>query len=315
MRPIDRDGWGNKFRAPGNSKTAFKTWAQQNLREWKEQFSELGAMYLERAGFQAEAERFRIGHLSRPERAKAAHDRGDLREFERLLDEPQRYLAPAVSAMERGGKRTRTGDINREVEERNKLRGPTREIRFAYALADGDHHAFVKALGRKDMVLTKISSADEMNAIVEFAYEPSKYVPQYRKSEHVILTETGQVYRLTPTTTGENWKTVREFSKKLYDREFPSLATALEEQKKRSLIPKLDRNKITEQMMQSGPLDGTSQRSADEARERRTAVPEGPRHLSIQGVDGEQVWWAYNSSKDAESLLNSIKERGLPSLA
>ena len=90
MRPIDRDGWGNKFRAPGDSKRDFEKWCRENLKEWREHLSERGAFYLERAGFHEEAERFRVGHLSRPERAKAAHDRGDNEEFERLLDEPQR---------------------------------------------------------------------------------------------------------------------------------------------------------------------------------------------------------------------------------
>ncbi len=333
LRPIDRDGWGNKFRAPVSTRNAFEKWTRHNLREWKEQFSDLGARYLERAGFQQEAERFRVGHLSRPQRAKAAHDRGDAAEFERLLDEPQRYMGPAASAMERNNQRTRTGDINREVEERNKLRGPTRDIRFAYVLAAGDQQAFIDAIGEKDMMLARISANDEKEQVIRFAGEYRDYVPQYRKGEHVIVTEEGQVYRLTPTTTGENWEEIREFTKPLYKRNYPSLADALEEQQRRSLIPKVDRDAVIADMMRPKPPvprfpEDAISRWLDESLAHidagfqpgialgdlkdkpRTALPDGLNAPRIRG-DGAQIWWAYNSANSPEGFHESLKDRGL----
>jgi hypothetical protein len=330
MRPIHHDGWGNKFRAPGEGRGDFEKWSQQNLKEWREQLSDLGARYLDRAGFHEEAERFRVGHLSRPERAKAAYDRGDTAEFDRLLDEPQRYMGPAASAMERNGKQTRTGDINREVEERNKLRGPTRDIRFAYAIADGDQQKFIDALAEKRMIFARVSEADDREHVVGFAREYRDYVPQYRKGEHAIVTEDGQIYRLTPATTGENWKEIREFAKPLYGQHYPSLAEAREEQEKRSLIPKVDREAVIADMMSTKPAaprfreDAISQwierhlppteaglTAEDLKRDWRTAVPAGAQHLGIRGTDAEQVWWAYNSSKTPEEFHASLQKRGL----
>lgn len=331
MRPIDRDGWGNKFRPPGESRGDFEKWSHQNLKEWREQLSDLGARYLDRAGFHEEAERFRVGHLSRPERAKAAHDRGDTAEFDRLLGEPQRYMGPAASAMERNGKRTRTGDINREVEERNKLRGPTRDIRFAYALADGDQQKFIDALAEKKMIVARISKVDDHEQVIRFAGEFRDYVPQYRKGEHVIVTEEGQIHRLSPITTGENWKDIRDFAKPLYESNFPSLAAALEKQQERGRIPRVDRNAVIEEMMQSTPrgpgfredaisswldanlphIEGFQSAEDLKSQSRTTPPPKGAKHLGIRGTDAEQLWWAYNSSKTPEEVHASLQERGL----
>jgi hypothetical protein len=310
MRPIDRDGWGNKFRAPGNTRDGFEKWAQQNLKEWREQLSDLGAAHLERAGFREEAERFRVGHLSRAERAKAAHDRGDYEEFERLLDEPQRYMGPAASAMERNNKRTRTGDINREVEERNKLRGPTRDIRFAYALADGDQQKFLDALAGKDMMLARISKQEDKAQVIEFAREYRNYVPQYREHEHVVVTEKGQIYRLTPTTTGDNWKDIREFSKRLYERNFFSLEGALEEQKRRSLVPKVDREAVIGKMVKSDlPTVADAAISAWLAQ----SLPHNAAAINAldKRTDAERVRSAYNSTRTPEAFHDSLKTQNL----
>ncbi len=330
MRPIDRDGWGNKIRTPENTRTGFERWKRQNLEDWKEQFSELGAQYLERAGLHDEAERFRRGHLSRPERAKAAHDRGDIAELDRLLDEPQRYLGPAAAAMERDGRRTRAGDINREIEERNKLRGAARDIRLAYALAAGNQDDFLKALSEKDMIVARITKQEDLEQVLKFAAEPIRYVPHYRAGEPVIVTENGEIHRLSPMTTGESWKKIREFTKPLLAHDFPSLTQALEEQKQRSLIPKVDRDAVIAGMMRAPrtvdiPQDaistwinqhyqheaGLSRRTAGDLEPTsRTAIPAGANAPHIRG-EGAQVWWAYNSSKDPLSFPESLTERGL----
>lgn len=304
MRSISENGWENKIRAPGESRTDFHKWAEHNLRDWKHQLSELGAQHLDRAGFHEEAERFRVGHLSRPERAKAAHDRGDDKEFERLIDEPQRYLGPAAAAMERNGKRTRVGDINREVAERNKQPGPARDIRIAVAMSEGNQEAFLKMLAEKDMRVARVSDHDEYHRQwnIPHAARTFEYIPEYKKGEHVIVTEQGQIYRLTPATTGENWKQIAQFNRSLEGLEFLNLADTLDEQKRRALIPKLERDSVIAEMMEKGVRD-------DVPVPHRTAVPRGVSH--VRGESGEQLWWAYNSVKTPGEFHESLNERGI----
>jgi hypothetical protein len=306
MRPIEHNGWGNKFRAPENTRQGFNKWAEEKMQEWREQLSELGAQYLDHAGFHKEAERFREGHLSRPKRAKAAHDRGDTEQFEHLLDEPQRYMGPAASAMERKGKRTRSGDINREVEERNKLRGTTRDIRFAYALADGDHQKFIDALAEKDMMLARISRRDDKEQVIRFAGEYRDYVPQYREHEHVVVTEKGEVHRLTPTTTGDNWKDIREFSKQMYGHQMLSLAATLEEQKRRSVIPKVDRESVIAAMPAAElPTLAEAAMSAWIAQ----SLPHNNAAINVldRRTTRERLRDAYNSSKTPEAFHAALQ--------
>lgn len=92
LREIDHEGFGNKVRA----------WNKvEELEKWKERWSELGARYLERAGFDKEAERYRVGHKTLKEQRKFAIARGD-REYADILDrEPTIPVGPAGKAMER----------------------------------------------------------------------------------------------------------------------------------------------------------------------------------------------------------------------
>src|SRR5258708_5499957 len=135
----------------------------------------------------------------------------------------------------RKGRATRISDINREIEERNRLRGVPREIREAYALSS-DPHAFAQTLEQKNMMLARITKDDARNYATEFAIT-DKYVPQYREGEYAIATEQGAVYRLTRMTTGDSYKGVSDFTKPLNQQDYPSLEAALGERMKRSLIP------------------------------------------------------------------------------
>lgn len=323
MREIGPDGFGNKVR--DWNKTA-------EFDRWMERWSDLGAQHLERAGFAQEAERFKTGHLSRPDRAKFAHERGDRVHFESLLDEPLNHRGPEASGMEKKGRRTRTGDINREIEERNKVRGIPREIREAYALSS-DPHAFAEALEQKNMMLARITKKDARSSAIDFAFT-DQYVPPYREGQYVVATEQGKAYRLTRMTTGDSFKGVEKFTKPLDQQDCPSLEAALNEMKERSKIPNLDRNTVIKEMMGSAPRDPRFREDAisrwideslahTEARfqpgltaedlrpEHRTAVPNGAKHLGIRGTDAEQVWGAYNTSADPEKFHESLKERGL----
>ena len=165
MREIGPDGFGNKVR-DWNKTLEFN--------RWMEKWSELGADHLERVGFHKEAERFRVGHLSRAGTwPSCAHERGDMEHFEQLLNEPQRLRGPEASGMEKKGRTTRFGDLNREIEERNRVRGLAREIREIYALAS-DPHAFAHTLEQKNMMLARITKWDARSSAAEFAIEPGE---------------------------------------------------------------------------------------------------------------------------------------------
>jgi len=323
MREITPDGFGKKVRE----------WNRDSeLEQWKERWSELGARHLERAGFHQEAERFSVGHLTLEKQREAALRRGD-HEWANALDrEPARHMGPHARAMENRGIPTRQGDINREIEERNQLRGIPREIRFAYA-ASNDPHEFAEALSQRDMMLARITKRDVRQNVAEFAMEATKYVPRYFEGEYIVVTEHGWAYRLTTRTTGDNYRDIRAFLKPLNQQDCPSLESAREEMKKRSMIPKVDRDQVIDRMMQSAPsgVEVSHERprnwleqnvhdiaatvpprpAYDTAKFRsRTAVPDGARDLHIRG-DGEHVWWAYNSTKNPEAFHESLKERGL----
>lgn len=322
MREIGPEGLGNKVRA-WNTTKEFNSWMQR--------WSELGAEHLERAGFKQEAQRFRTGHLSRRERAKLAHERGDLAYFERLLNEPQQHRGPEVSAMQNKGRRTRKGEINREIEARNQVRGIPREIREAYFLSS-DAQAFAEALERKDMMLARITKDDARKQVVEFAFTDT-YVPQYREGEYVIATERGRVYRLTGMTTGDSFKGIRDFTKPLDQQDCPSLEAATSEMKKRSLVPKIDRDTVIAGMTQQAriveiPLEELppAQRAKyapepgvtvpvlhvhdPSPGEPRTALPYGANMPNVRG-DGNHVWWAFNSTKTPEAFQQSLKDRNI----
>ncbi len=318
MREIGPEGFGYKVRE-WNQKTEFHS--------WKERWSELGADHLERAGFKQEADRFRDGHLSRRERARRAHTRGDLQLFERLLDEPERHRGPAASAMERNGKRTRQGDLNREVHARNRLRGIPREIREAYYLS-ADPDSFVAALEKKDMVLARITEADAINKAIDWAFT-DKLIPQYNVGEYAIVTERGHEYRLGPMTMGDSARGIAEFMKSRD--QCLSLEAAHTEAKRRSLIPKVDRDQVIEKMMQpwktvkvavidlSGqiqaqykePENATVTRKLHQPKDQpRSALPYGADMPHIHG-EAAHTWWAYNSIKSPEDLQKSLEGREL----
>lgn len=322
MREIGPDGFGNKVRE----------WNQkEEFHHWKERWSALGADHLERAGFKREADRFRDGHLSRRERARRAHGRGDLELFERLLDEPERHRGPAASAMERNGIRTRQGDLNREVKARNRVRGVARDIREAYYLS-ADPDSFVAALEKKDMTLARITPADAVNKTVDWAFT-DRFVPQYNVGEYAVVTERGHEYRLGPMTMGDSARGIAEFMKSRDGKGCPSLEAAHEEAKRRSLISKVDRDQVIEKMMETSKVVsvaiadlppheqaqyayedrqfGTVPKTFTQPKDHpRDALPYGAEMPHIRG-EGKQVWWAYNSIKNPEDLQRSLEGRGL----
>jgi hypothetical protein len=157
MRSVTPEGFGNKVRE----------WNRDTeLLEWKEHWSELGARHLEQAGFEREAERFRVGHLTNQKQREAALERGDYDWAEALDRTPKKHMGPQAHAMEKDGIETLKGDLNREIEERNTRRADGRalnraegEIRLAYQLTDRAQ-AFADALEDRGLILARVSEGD-----------------------------------------------------------------------------------------------------------------------------------------------------------
>jgi hypothetical protein len=89
----------------------------QQIDEWRERWAERGARELRKAGFDLEADRYAVGHLTLPEQRHEALERGDLEWAEELNREPTRHRGPAVDAMERRSVETDRGREAREAEQ------------------------------------------------------------------------------------------------------------------------------------------------------------------------------------------------------
>jgi len=179
----------------------------------------------------------------------------------------------------------------------------------------------------------RVTKADARKQAALFAAEPTKYTAQYREGEYLVATEQGVAYRLTKLTTGDSFKNIRAFTKPLDQQDYPSLHAALQEMKKRSMIPRVDRASVIDNMMHPVPstlqfpegvprtwfeenlrdLAATIPSAPTYDRSQyttRTSLPDGADNLRLRG-DGTQVWWAYNSKGTPEAFHESLKERGL----
>jgi hypothetical protein len=111
-RPVDADGWmKHKDRS---------LISRETLVEIKEKWAELGARQLERAGYEVEAERWRHGHKTLKQQEAAALERGDMAYVEQVRErEATTHVGPVASAIERKGRVSERGELNREIEARN----------------------------------------------------------------------------------------------------------------------------------------------------------------------------------------------------
>lgn len=100
------------------------TWAdrEKNLAGWLERWAERGARELEKHGFKVEAERWRYGYLTNEQQRQKALERGDTEWAEIKAQDATHHLGPAASAMERSGKPSDRGNLNRAVQEVNGLK-------------------------------------------------------------------------------------------------------------------------------------------------------------------------------------------------
>ena len=231
--------------------------------------------------------------------------------------------------MERNGKRTHLGDINREIQTRNRTQGTPREIRKAYYLS-ANAEGFASALEKQDMVLARVTRGDTENKAAEWS-TTDRYMQQYDIGDWVAVTERGYEYRLGPRTMGDSARGIAEFMKSLGGKDPLSLEAAHAEAKRRSLIPKVNRDEVIESMMTrwktvyvpASDLPQHIQAQYDDPQSvmlplrieqpkdhPRNALPYGADMPHLRG-DAKQVWWAYNTIKSPEDFQKSLESRGL----
>jgi len=231
MRRLSEDGFGEKVRE----------WNHVGeLQRWKERWSELGARHLERAGFDIEAERFLVGHLTLEKQREAALNRGDFEHANELDREPGKHMGPQAAAMERRGVETRQGDLNREIDERNWRKQNDRDLDEAFALreyeerkrvplrqtprniwesfqASSDPWQLHAELQDRGLHLARVSEDDHRNShTFHFVAErQGKFSPILYYGEYLAVDERGHAYRLNSRTSGMAAHHVKEFMKPL----------------------------------------------------------------------------------------------------
>lgn len=116
MREVTPDGFGRKVRE----------WNDQSLgSDWRKKWADLGARYLEKAGYAQEAERWSYGYLTKEEQRDEALKRGDLEHAQALEGPAGIHLGPEAAAQERRNKETDKGRqleaLTKEQQERGEL--------------------------------------------------------------------------------------------------------------------------------------------------------------------------------------------------
>ncbi|MDD2800026.1 MAG: MobA/MobL family protein [Methylococcales bacterium] len=117
-RPLDESGFAK------NKDRRFSSYEnrEETLGHLKEKWAELGARQLERAGHDIEAARWRHGHETLEKQQAAALARGDNDYAEQCDREASKHLGVTATAIEREGKASERGDLNRDIESRNTER-------------------------------------------------------------------------------------------------------------------------------------------------------------------------------------------------
>ena len=116
MREVTPEGFGKKVRE----------WNDQSLgNDWRKKWADLGARYLEKAGYTQEAERWSYAYLTKEEQRIEALKRGD-NEYAEALEAPAGiHLGPEAAAQERRNKETDRGrqleGLAKEHQERDEL--------------------------------------------------------------------------------------------------------------------------------------------------------------------------------------------------
>jgi len=244
MRELDGDGFAKRKNREWNRR--------ETLEGWRERWAEMGARALERAGYQIEADRWQHGHRTLPEQREAALKRCDLEYAEAINREATEHRGPHVDALERKGMDTERGNVYRDTADRNttladlkaeladiekliaaerdRAVSPAELIRAAYEHSDSAS-SFLAALRADHMDLALVSKDDAERSQLDSAAATSHgyWKPVFKEGEIVAVTDHGQVYRLTPRTTGEkDFKDIQQFMGGLEQATLPTLGEALE---------------------------------------------------------------------------------------
>lgn len=114
MREVTPEGFGKKVRE----------WNDQSLgNDWRKKWADLGARYLEKAGYAQEAERWSYGYLTKEEQRGEALKRGDLEHADALEGPAGIHLGPEAAAQERRKKETDRGHELKTLAEEHQERG------------------------------------------------------------------------------------------------------------------------------------------------------------------------------------------------
>lgn len=143
-RTVDENGFAKMKDETTNSKA--------QLREWRESWAKHLAHHLERHGFETEAVRMAVGHMTLPRQQAEAIKRGDAEWAAQLDRLPQIHFGKAAAGMERRGIETDKGDALREIaavnrhdmamEDRSALQGLYAAMWKPSPFENGTHNAF-----------------------------------------------------------------------------------------------------------------------------------------------------------------------------
>jgi hypothetical protein len=114
LRPLEKGAFSAKKDRSQNTK--------ETLEHWREAWAKTAARHLLRHGFAQEAERMEASHLSLEAQRRKALERGD-EAFAASLDrEATQHLGATATRMERDGRESERGEVNREIEAENRRR-------------------------------------------------------------------------------------------------------------------------------------------------------------------------------------------------
>jgi hypothetical protein len=114
MREVTPVGFGKKVRE----------WNDKSLgNDWRKTWADLGARYLDKAGYAQEAERWSYGYLTKEEQRDEALKRGDLEHAQALEGPAGIHLGPEAAAQERRNKDTDRGRQREALAEERQERG------------------------------------------------------------------------------------------------------------------------------------------------------------------------------------------------
>lgn len=215
-REIGPEGFGAKLR---------KLEGPEQLETWRENWARTTNRYLERHGHEA-----RIDHRTL--------------EAQGIDREPTTHRGPTATQMEREGEQSERGDINRDIEARNREREQVKaereqvvsalheavrtkardamskwdwerddlsklqgEIRLSYSLSQSAE-SFALALEEKGMILARATDKDVQRS--EEAQNLSSHIPDaperaaLKEGEYYVVGSHGQVYAINVRTTGDS---------------------------------------------------------------------------------------------------------------